>query len=113
MWGELVSYMDELYIYGGWPTQVFIDSDGDRPWYGEKNQYMLKLDQTTCSWNPVSFKGAPESCWTKDNFDAKGEQSEHCRSTPMYADNKNFSIIACRTCTMPKLHLAGLLAHEQ
>ena len=67
------SYLDELYVFGGVPTSVFLESSvGDHP-YCEEEAFMLKLDQDTHLWQPVSLKGAPQASWT----------IEHCTSNGM------------------------------
>ena len=74
---KMVSYKQDLYLYGGLPSGYFLQNEGPRPGprrcYCGNDQFMVKLDQETYSWDPVSLKGAPEESWLTEHSASQGQ----------------------------------------
>ena len=74
---ELLSYRDDLYVYGGMPTRLFAARFAQHPaWFKNDFPYMLKLNPTNCAWEPVSTKGLPKTWrWRNQSALARGQPS--------------------------------------
>lgn len=70
---ELVSYQEDLYMYGGYPATFLTDGLNHKPCYSGKDQFLLKLNQNAHTWEPVSLTGRPEERWLDKYAYAKGQ----------------------------------------
>ena len=71
MFAHSFSYLDELYVFGGLPTSVFLE-ESMLDHRSEEEPFMLKLDQNTHLWESVSLKGAPKASWTIEHCTSNG-----------------------------------------
>ena len=69
----MVSLAGELYVYGGFSTNRFLESTGI---LRKDDPFMVKLNKDTHMWEPVTLAGAPGASWSQlEGFvDAKGNR---------------------------------------
>ena len=71
----LFSHLGELYLYGGAPTSIFLRETRPEHCYTDKEPFMMKLDQESHVWVPVSLVGAPQNTWSIHHCTSRGQQS--------------------------------------
>ena len=72
---RLVSYQGDLYMYGGYPASFLIHGFNHIPCYSGKEQFMVKLNQTTHTWESVSLTGMPEKRRLDKHAFSRGQAS--------------------------------------
>ncbi len=79
VWGGLISFEGELYVYGGMPSDLMFHRQGVLPFFSNKDQeehFMMKLDNSSYDWKPVSYAGAPENTWEQTHSRSTGATPE-------------------------------------
>lgn len=71
MFGRCFSFDDELYVFGGTPTDLFLGNmqnqfEPESRWFNatiDDERFIMKLNKQTDGWEPVSCSGAVNLTW--------------------------------------------------
>lgn len=61
----MISYDDELYMYGGLPAYQFSHGEIGSDRSDQEGEFMLKLSKVTHLWEPVSTQGVLRGNWQR------------------------------------------------
>lgn len=73
--GNLISFNNELYIFGGMPTTFYLNpptllTDKSLAWFKKGEDYLMRLDSKTHSWQSEGSAGLPQRAWAPYHYSA-------------------------------------------